>query len=253
MKQAIIAIDTEGPAGNNPIESLIYGRTVKGEYGINALMDLFEKHQCTGLFFVDIAEAWDNGAEKIAGVLEHIKSRGHDIGVHIHPDHMADSNRRFLWEYSYDEQYQIISQCTDFYKQIVGTEPVSFRAGRYGANDDTIKILAELGYKYDFSEFPHNKRCRMTFDGRYNQIKQIKDSQIVEVPVSVFQSFKSPIYSRFDKVDVTQCFSEYKKVLDRFPENGIIVFFVHSFSLLNWRGNPDSPVLKKRIPQLIGC
>jgi len=246
MMQAVITIDTEAPAGITPVDSLIYGKTEGDkEYGIRALMDLFEKYQYTGLFFVDIAEAWDYGEKEITGVIECIKSRGHDVGVHVHPDHMADPNRRFLWEYSYDEQYEIISRCTAFYEKVLGTRPLSFRAGRYGANDDTIKVLQQLHYKYDFSEFPHNKRCGMSFDGKYNQIKEIPGTSILEIPVSVFQSFRSPFYSRFDKVDVAQSLGEYKKVIDSFDADEMIVFFAHSFSMLNWRKNPDRPRVNK--------
>ncbi len=246
MKYAIITVDTEAPAGSNPIETLIKGKLSDGKmYGIEKLMEMFAKHDYTGLFFVDMAEAWDNGKDKIADVIRIIKNEGHDVGVHIHPDHMADPLRRFLWEYTYEEQFKIIQQCTDFYMDVVGVKPISFRAGRYGANDDTIKILDKLGYKYDFSEFPHNKRCRMTFDMTYNQVKKIPHTNLKEIPVSVFKSFNTPFYSRFDKIDVAQSLSEYKKVLRQFNDNQMIVFFAHSFSLLDWRRNPDNPKFNK--------
>ncbi|MBE6004387.1 MAG: hypothetical protein E7232_09955 [Lachnospiraceae bacterium] len=241
MKQAIITVDTEAPTGNYPVEKLIYGRTENGkEYGIRALMEMFEKHGYTGLFFVDIAEAWDNGEKEIAGVIDCIKSRGHDVGVHIHPDHISDPNRRFLWEYTFNEQYEIIHKCTELYMKIVGEMPKSFRAGRYGADKNTLSIISELGYKYDFSEFPHNRRCRLPFNGIYNRTKRIEN--IIEVPVTVFRSFSSPIYGRLDKIDVTQTVEEYKKVIEQFKDGQTLVFFAHSFSLLNWRKNPDNPI-----------
>ncbi len=247
MKNAIITIDTEAPAGTNPIDSLIYGKIPNGkEYGIGALMSMLDEHDYKGLFFVDIAEAWDNGEKAIAEVIDVIKTKGHDVGVHIHPDHMEDRERRFLWQYSYDEQLKIIEQCTDFYMRITGEMPKSFRAGRYGANDDTVKILDRLGYKYDFSEFPYNKRCKISFDGLYNQKKIMRNTNITEIPVSVFQSFKTPFYNRMDKIDVTQSLSEFKSVINLFEENQIIVFFMHSFSLLNWRNNPDKPVFSRK-------
>lgn len=244
-RKAIITIDTEGPIGNEPIEKLVFGKTPGGEeYGIRYLMELFDRYNAKGLFFVDIAEAWDYGENKIAEVLKCISESGHDVGVHIHPDHMADRNRKFLWEYTYDEQFKLIQECTEFYEKVLGKHPISFRAGRYGANDDTIKILDHFGYKYDMSEFVGNRRCRMTSGRSRNRVRQIDGSRVLELPVSVFKSFDSPIYSRVDKIDVSQSLQEYKKSINAFYENDdtdIIVFFIHSFSLLYWRRNPNNP------------
>ena len=66
MKQSVlVSVDTEGPAGDNPIDTLIYGKTsAKKEYGIQFLMRLFERYSIRGLFFVDIAEAWDYGKNR---------------------------------------------------------------------------------------------------------------------------------------------------------------------------------------------
>ena len=159
--KAIFTVDVEGHVGNDPIRHLIYGETSDGkEYGIDMIMDLLDRNGIRGLFFVDIAEAWDYGEEGVCSVLRHIKDRGHDVGVHIHPDHMADKRRSFLHEYSYDEQYDIIRKCTDFYEDVLKERPEAFRAGKYGANRDTLDILARLGYAADFSQF-YGQKCNV--------------------------------------------------------------------------------------------
>ena len=109
VQKVLVSVDTEGPAGELPVERMIYGQARDGkEYGISFLMDLFDKNNIKALFFVDIPEIVDHGEEKIAKVMHDIVDRGHDVGVHVHPDHMADINRRYLWEYTADEQYEII-------------------------------------------------------------------------------------------------------------------------------------------------
>ena len=139
----IFTVDVEGHVGSDPVGHLIYGETADGKLcGIDMLMDTIDRYKMRGLFFVDIAEAWDYGEDKIAGVLKHIEGRGHDVGVHIHPDHMADRKRLFLSEYSKEEQYEIISKCTNFYEKVLGHKPLAFRAGKYGANRETLDILA---------------------------------------------------------------------------------------------------------------
>lgn len=249
-QKVLVSIDTEGPVGAEPVQALIFGKTESGEeYGIRYLMDLFDKYGAKGLFFVDFAEAWDYGAKKIEEVVQCIKERGHDIGVHLHPDHMADKERRYLWQYSYAEQFEMISKCTELYVKMVGKKPLSFRAGRYGANNDTIRILEELGYKYDMSEFFGNKYCKINPPICCNRVTRINNSKVVEVPVTSFQSFKSPLYSRFDKIDCAMDFNEYKRVMRSVGSAGtvdVVSLFVHSFSVLDWRKSPDSPMFSKK-------
>ena len=95
-QKVIVTIDTEGHDGKDPISKLILGQTEKGRYGIEYIMDILDEFDVKALFFVDFAEAWDYGEEKVRNVVDIIKKRGHHVGVHIHPDHMADNKRLFL-------------------------------------------------------------------------------------------------------------------------------------------------------------
>ena len=245
MKNVIITIDTEGHVGSDPVEHLIWGKTSKKEeYGINRIMDICDSFSAKALFFVDVAEAWDYGKEKIAEVIRHIRKRGHDVGVHIHPDHMADRNRLFLWEYCKEEQREIITKCTNLYTEITGDFPVAFRAGKYGADRDTLDILDELGYKFDFSQFYGQKWCGinppvcMTLPNKYKNI--------IELPVTIFRSMKFWKLKRYDKVDAVMDSAEFRHILDRIAADKrdiIVSLFYHSFSILDWKENPDEPCL----------
>ena len=242
--KAIFTVDVEGHVGNDPIRHLIYGEASNGKkYGMDMIMDLLDRNGGRGLFFVDIAAAWDYGEEGVNSVLRHIKDRGHDVGVHIHPDHMADKSRCFLHEYSYDEQYDIISKCTDFYEDVLKERPKAFRAGKYGANRDTLDIIAGLGYAADFSQFYGRKWCRI--DPPCSKIKRVQlENGLIEIPVTVFKSFDNAFYERFDKIDATQPYPEFKWVMSEMTDRKLcdtVVLFAHSFSFLNWRSHPDRP------------
>ena len=51
-QKVLVSIDTEGPAGIDPVKHMIYGETESGkEYGIRYLMKLFSKRSIKGLFF----------------------------------------------------------------------------------------------------------------------------------------------------------------------------------------------------------
>ena len=70
------------------------------------------------------------------------------------------------------------------------------------------------------------------------------DNGLLEIPVTVFRSLKSYVYSRFDKMDVENNFSEFKYVLDNIMNHdgyNVVVLFAHSFSLIDWKRNPDGP------------
>ena len=248
-QRAIVTIDVEAPIGDDGVNNLIYGLIGEQEYGIKCIMDILDEYSIKGLFFVDIAEAFEYGEEAISKVITSILDRGHFCGVHLHPDRMNKKKKKFLWEYTYNEQLEMISWCTDFYKRITGRYPVSFRAGRYGANNDTLNILKELGYKVDMSMyFGMKKRCKIA--GDYKTINGIKNNNgLLEYPVTVFESFHLFKYIRFDKIDESMPYCEFCTVVKKaIKQNNVDVinFFVHSFSFLFWRKNPDKPLPNKR-------
>ena len=249
MKDAILTIDVEGPRGHDPVLYQIWGKTVNGEYyGISKIMDICDSFQVKGLFFVDIPEIWDYGYEKIKEVILSIRKRDHDVGVHIHPHHMPNETRHFLFDYTKEEQYSIIKKCTDKYYEITGEVPKSFRAGKYGANVDTLDIINELGYKYDFSEFYSQKWCGIKPEVAYVLPQKYKN--LIEFPVTIFRSFKfSSIYQRFDKIEAVDCPKEMCHILDLYaksPNKEVIILFLHSFSFINFLENPDNPTINKR-------
>ena len=247
MNYGIITVDTEGHDGKDPIERLIWGKLDDGsKAGIDLIMDIAEEYKTKALFFVDFAEAWDYGKEKISEVVLHIEQRGHHVGVHIHPDHMADINRNFLWEYSKEEQTELIKKCTDLYIEILGHNPKSFRAGKYSANIETLDIINDLGYRYDFSEFMGQKWCGI--DPPITADKPCKYKNIIEFPVTVFKAVDTPLFKRYDKIDMEMVKSEFDYLIGNYNslDNNVISLFLHSFSFIKWRKNPDSPKVWKQ-------
>ena len=249
-QKILVSIDTEGPAGSDPVKRMIYGVTKDGnEFGIRYLMKLFSSKNIRGLFFVDIPEMADHGADRIERVLKDIDANGHDIGVHVHPDHMGDLNRRYLWQYSREEQYEIIARCTDFYKQVLKRAPLSFRAGRYGADNNTLLVLDELGYKYDMSEFYASRYCKITPPVTWNRIVSCGKNGLKEVPVTTFRSLSTPFYSRNDQIDSGNMPSEFRANMRAIIAEGkvdVVSMFFHSFQFLEWRKHPDEPVLSEK-------
>jgi len=62
------------------------------------------------------------------------------------------SSRRIggnLYDFHRDEQYQILEYARDTLIAAGAPAPNAFRAGNYGANDDTLLALSDLGIQYD--------------------------------------------------------------------------------------------------------
>ena len=249
MKKVIITVDTESHIGSNPVERLIMGKLDNGVCaGIPLIMDICEQHGTKGLFFVDFAEAWDYGEESIKRVVDCILDRGHDIGMHIHPDHIADKRKLFLSDYSYNEQYEIINRCTDLYEKMVGRNPLAFRAGKYGANRETLDILTKLDYKADFSEFyGYEKWCHILPPVTGNESVEIRNG-LLEFPVMSYKSEVKGVINRYDKLDINESPITHKYLLKKYgtmEEVNVISLFLHSFSFLHWKQNPENPKINK--------
>lgn len=248
MKKIILTIDTEGPRGSDPVLYQIWGKVSDKYYGVPKIIDICDKYGIKGLFFVDIPEIWDMGYDKIKNVITYIKEKGHDVGVHVHPHHMPGETRHFLFDYTKEEQYKIIEECTNKYIEITSERPASFRAGKYGANRDTLDILNELGYAYDFSEFYSQKWCGI--DPEIDYILPVKYKNIVEFPVSIFKSVSVPgIYHRYDKLEATNDPEETLHILSQYAKTKneeLIVLFLHSFSFLDFLDTPDAPTLNEK-------
>jgi peptidoglycan/xylan/chitin deacetylase (PgdA/CDA1 family) len=85
-------------------------------------------------------------------VCNRIRDAGQDVQLHAHPHHVSgDSKRWLLSEYSRGEQARILDYAIEQYSKFIGTLPLAFRAGGFGANRDTLELLAERGVKIDCS------------------------------------------------------------------------------------------------------
>jgi len=242
----LITVDTEAHWWKYPIEEGILGKFKESYYGIGKIMDICEELEVKATFFVDIAEAWDWGDKKIGKICKKISQRGHDIQLHIHPFHMADPSRNLLWQYSIKEQYNIIRKCKNKFCELCGKPPLAFRAGSYGANNQTLDVLNDLNFKMDFSFFHKRSNCRIKND-KINQPWTYKN--LIEIPVTVYQSLKILEWKRYDKIDINSItYNEFRSIFKQFTlsnTSSIIVFFMHSFSFFQKGQNKKISYIRK--------
>lgn len=113
-------------------------------HGIRDAMEWFDQTVPCGTIFA----TYQIATEMPDLLLELAES--HEIGVHVHPREFGHNHDQ-LAELSRDQQRKLIEQTRRVITDTVGTEPISFRAGRHSASRETLTILKQLGFKLDAS------------------------------------------------------------------------------------------------------
>ena len=96
-------------------------------------------------------------------VVAPILEAGQDVQLHCHTEWLdlaipggpfAGWSGGNIKDFSYDRQAELLGWCRDTLVAAGAPKPVAFRAGNYGANDDTLRALAVIGMRYDSSHCP---------------------------------------------------------------------------------------------------
>ncbi len=172
MLPVLITIDTEYSSGlyrsgvgrdcGENFARCIACDTPSGAVGITYQMDLFDRHGLKGVFFVDPMPSLVWGNQAVRRIVQPILERGHDVQLHLHSEwlELAEHNPlgtktgRNLADFSLADQRILLDYAIGQLLEAGAPAPVAFRAGNYGANDDTLTALAELGVAIDTSFAP---------------------------------------------------------------------------------------------------
>lgn len=167
MTRALITIDTElsasrqqaGMTAEDNLRLSLTGTTGAGDFGIGWQMGRMDACGIKGVFFVDPMPGLVHGPDLVARMIEPILSRGHEVQLHIHSEWLQwvkDSpvegrTGRNIGDFSLADQIRLIGWARDALVAAGAPHPNAFRAGNYGANDDTLRALARLGIAWDSS------------------------------------------------------------------------------------------------------
>ncbi len=200
MTALLITIDTElssllherGMSLAENVRSSIWGEAAGRPYGIGWQMDELESHGLKGVFFVDPMPALLYGTEFLKPIVTPIVARGHEVQLHIHSEWLRWARHspvngqlgRNIGDFSQADQAKLIRLGKSWLEE-AGAPPITaFRAGNFGANDDTLRALAEVGLMWDSSVNPayHRHGCRIS--GARDQIAPAHRFGIGELAVS---------------------------------------------------------------------
>jgi peptidoglycan/xylan/chitin deacetylase (PgdA/CDA1 family) len=227
---------------------IIYARREEQDCGIKGLIDICDRNGVKPTFFFSPYDYQKVGEEKVREVAQYIVERGCDLQLHTHPHHLYDPNRNQMYQYSLEDQTEIIEHGIEKLFEWTGVRPIGHRAGGYSANMDTLKALEMNGIKIDSSLFYKEERCKIDF-GKKTINRLVRAGGIVEVPVSVFSLEEDsgiadvefePI-RHIRKIDIDWAdFDQMKTAMAELRRHSIqtITLFLHFHSLL--KGYDDS-------------
>jgi len=239
IKKIYLTVDTECHNISN-INKTIYGKTKSGEsFGIEKILQLGKELDVPVNVFLDIPECHRYGDEHIQAIINLVNKYEQPIFLHVHPDYIGDKNKKHLWEYTEDEQRNILRIALDDYYRFCGPhEKIVFRAGAWGVNDTTYKVLREQlpESQYEIIDLSYvyksNWRCRLSYDeyGAANAARKYRGINIL--PNTTYIGF-----DYFGKTQTTSFsvpnpnFSVFKRIIDNNTLHDI-TFTMHSWDFI---------------------
>lgn len=234
MKKIYLTVDTECH-NIDKVNQYIYGKVGNKEYGIVKILELAKEYKIPVNFFLDVGESRKYGREFIKNIVDTIHSYNQPVFFHLHPDYISNDSRTYLWEYSKEEQKEIILSALEDYKSFVDNgDKLVFRAGRYGVNLDTYDILSELGYDVlDLSYLcNNNKMCKIDTNEIQTMNAPTKYNNITILPNTQFVGFDLLGKKKCIGVDSSDAtYSEFKKIIKNSNLKNI-VFTMHSWNFI---------------------
>lgn len=266
MLRVYITIDTEYSAGRYKSGShrelasnyacSIAGETASGAFGIEYQMDVFDRNGLKCVFFVDPMPALVWGIDSVKRVIEPIIRRGHDVQLHIHTEWLEFANANpvgktghNIKDFTLDEQTELISIGCDLLERAGATKPVAFRAGNFGANDDTLRALAANRLRYESSfggSVPHSL-CDIELPS--GQLTPVERCGVIEVPVSgISDKGGHRRHTQITAISATEMLNAIRHARDIGQTSFMIVS--HSFEMLSRDRTKVNRVVKRRFEDI---
>jgi peptidoglycan/xylan/chitin deacetylase (PgdA/CDA1 family) len=208
MTSVYITIDTEYSAdlyrrrpSSDRTENFnrsILGVTAEHDVGIKYQLDAFDHYGLKAVFFVDPMPALVWGTEAITDIVGPIVERGHDVQLHVHSewlDFAGDQNPvgghtgKNIKDFNFDEQCILLDYAMRTLISAGAPRPTAFRAGNYGANDDTLRALAQIGIRYDTSHCPGISKSDCEISLSEVVRAPIEHCGVIEVPIGCIESY----------------------------------------------------------------
>ena len=231
----------------------ILGATPKGDYGLPFQLKLLRQHGLKSVFLVESLFAWQYGMGPLRDIVGSIREAGQEVQLHLHAEWSHKSKQQILpgrqginlREYNEADQDVLLSLGLKYLSESGVDDVCAFRAGSYGADRTTLRVLAKHGIRYDTSYNPPylSRSCGIAVDTLLVQPCVIEG--VVEFPITTFEELPG----RLRHMQLGSCsLGEMKHLLlEAYQKDWHSVVMVsHGHELLNGdRSKPDPIVIRR--------
>jgi len=235
----------------------IFGKTADGTYGVDFQLETFRRHGLKSVFFVEAMASQVIGSDPLRRTVEKILDAKQEIQLHLHAEWLrrldgglfGTAPGIYLRDYSLDHQAEIIRIGAENLKRVGAENVVAFRAGSFGANDDTIRAVRRNGLQYDssFNQVYQGCPCEIHFENALPLPRRLEG--IVEIPITHFEDLPR----HYRPLQIAACsFSELRAMLEQAYERRwpLVVIITHSFELLTQDRRRTNRVAVRRFEQI---
>jgi len=234
--------------------------TPDGPAGISHKLELLARHGQKAVFFVDPMPALVWGIAAIEDVVGPIVEAGQDVQLHCHTEWLAHAGSAnplpskavgtFLYDFPFDEQCQILDYARTALIAAGAPAPVAFRAGNYGANDDTLRALAAIGLHYDTSHCPALPTGASRISLGAEDRDPLGHMGVLEVPVGAISTFGGGLrHAQITALTLAEMLAAIRHARDSGRESFTLVS--HSFELINRSKLAVNHVVRRRFTGLV--
>lgn len=256
----LITVDTEFSIGGHfknkklkpvPADRHIYCKINGNDYGINLIMDILERYNHKGIFFVETESRFYFGEQAIFSIIQDIKDRGHEVQLHIHPNYHSFINKRRMPDdmrkYSLQEQTNIIKSALVFLSSHGIKDIFAFRSGGFYSDLNTIKAIRNNGIKYSSNYNLAYPNCDYIDNNRLrNDIFLIE--QVFELPLTCYREF--PLRKTWNSFQISATsYGEFMAALNHYYNQHIqlITILTHSFEFVRPKDIQFSKIAPNRL------
>ncbi|WP_061926385.1 polysaccharide deacetylase family protein [Altererythrobacter epoxidivorans] len=268
MMTVYLTIDTEYSSGlvegtrlSDRAEN--YARSIacispEGPIGIPHKLRLLEEYGQKAVFFVDPMPALVWGVAAIEDVVAPILEAGQDVQLHCHTEwlEIAGADNPFggrtgtnIADFAFEDQCRILEYARDTLVAAGAPMPVAFRAGNYGANDDTLRALAEIGIAYDTSFCPAipDGDCKISLT--QDDLVPIAHCNVIEVPIGSIGAVGGGLrHAQLTALSLREMRAAVRHARDAGQQQ--FTFVSHSFELFNRRTLAANKIVRRRFDGL---
>jgi peptidoglycan/xylan/chitin deacetylase (PgdA/CDA1 family) len=205
-----ITVDFDGPSKETGLKQVPYGKNAHGRYsakrGIPRHLEIFARQQVPATFFVPGFDA-----EQHPDTVRAILAAGHEVASHGYLHESFDLGA---------EEPYYLRKTHDILTELIGRPPVGWRTPGGGKSDQTLRVLKELGYRYDSSE----KDADLPF---FPRIEGREVEGFINLPDNTSSLDDFPFY-RVSYTPPSEVLTHWKQEFDAiYSESGFFDLIVH--------------------------